>query len=437
MNDTAKHLARFLMKDDPELERRIEAGIENNRKGTGELKIFASDGKPVPGAKVTLRQTGHEFHFGCNAFMIDQFPEAEQNARYEEVFSDLFNLAVIPFYWSDLEPEDGAVRFEKNSPPIYRRPPPDRVLEFCDKYGITPKGHPLLWHLFRPDWLTLEEAGMRKRIRRRFREIAERYADRIGIWDVCNEAQTLKIGTPQSHMPKDHVELAFDLAAEYFPDCVKTYNDDRRWFLYSRTYSPVYLLVKSLQEHGYKVDALGLQYHMFQSLLKDADMFMDPARLFDCLDLYGSLGLPINFSEVSIISRRDLGDGDTFQKLVTEKLYRIWFSHAAVNGIIWWNMVDGTAAYAPLGSEQGENSLRAGLVNYDFTPKPAYTAIRELVNKTWRTNTTLDYVSDGRTNTFRGFYGDYEVTIETDGGTSQHQFRLSKDAMNVFSLTAR
>ncbi|OGV75366.1 MAG: hypothetical protein A3K19_08930 [Lentisphaerae bacterium RIFOXYB12_FULL_65_16] len=433
MNDLAKNIARNLLTDDPEIEGRISRGIEEHRKGSGTIKVVGPDGNPVEGAKVTLRQVRHEFHFGCNAFMIGQFPEAEQNARYEEVFSDLFNLAVVPFYWSDLEPGDGALRFDTNSPPIYRRPPPDLVLEFCDRNGITPKGHPLLWHQFRPNWLSLDELEMQRRIRRRFREIAERYADRIKIWDVCNEAQTMTVGTPKCHMPDNHVELAFELAAEYFPDCIRTYNDDRMWYIYSKTYSPVYLLVKSLLERAYKVNALGLQYHMFQSALKDADKFMTPSRLFDGLDLYGKLNIPINFSEVSIISRRDLGDGDTFQKLVTEKLYRLWFSHAAVNGIIWWNMVDGTAAYAPLGSEQGENSLRAGLVNYDFTPKPAYTALHDLVTREWRTHARLDYTA-GAGNTFRGFYGDYAVTVETDAGTSQHRLKLSKNALNTFTL---
>lgn len=433
MNETALALARDLMADDQEVECRIQSGIENNRKGFGEIVLIDAEGKPVSAATVKLHLTNHEFHFGCNAFMIEQFPEAEQNSGYEKVFSELFNLAVVPFYWSDLEPEDGKLRFDKNSPSIYRRPPPDLVLEFCARNGITPKGHPLLWHNFRPAWLGHDPLEMRQRIRRHFSEISERYASRIKIWDVCNEAQTMSIDRLDREMPEQHVELAFELAAQYFPDCIRTYNDDNMWFRYSKTYTPVYLLVKSLLERGYQVNALGLQYHMFQHLLSEAWRFMNPRCLLHCLDLYGSLGLPVNFSEVSIISRRDLGDGDAFQKLVTEKLYRLWFSHAAVNGIIWWNMVDGTAAYAPLGSEEGENSLRAGLVNYDLTPKPAYTSLHDLIKREWQTDTALAYL-DGKVNRFRGFYGDYDVTIETDAGTFKRRLKLSKDTLNQFKL---
>jgi len=425
MNQTAKDLAQWLLRDDPEVEQRISTGIESNRKGVGEIRLVDHRGQPVTGAEISLTLNRHAFHFGANAFMLGQFPEAAQNEQYEAAFSELFNLAVVPFYWSDLEPEDGVLRFGTNSKPIYRRPPPDQVLEFCERKNIIPKGHPLLWHNFRPGWLSYDEQEMSRRIRRHFAEISARYAERIKIWDVCNEAQTIWVDDPRQHVPEDHVEYAFDLAREFFPDCVKTYNDDNMWFRFSKTYSPVYLLVQSLLQRGYRVDALGLQFHMFHSLLQYADRFMNPRALLRCLDLYGRLNIPINFSEVSIISRRDLGDGDEFQRLVTEKLYRLWFSHAAVNGIIWWNMVDGTAAYAPLGSEDGENSLRAGLVNYDFTPKPAYLALQRLIKNEWHTAVTLDYEA-GKRNVFSGFYGDYAATVKTDAGTFEQSVSLIK-----------
>ena len=173
---------------------------------------------------------------------------------------------------------------------------------------------------------------------------------------------------------------------------------------------------------------------MFEHLLEQANLFMNPRQLFKCLDQYGKLNIPVNFSEVSIISRRDLGDGDEFQRLVTEKLYRLWFSHPATNSIVWWNLVDGTAAYAPLGSEEGENSLRAGLVNFDFTPKPAYRILEQLIKHEWHTETSLDYHRPAE-NMFHGFYGDYETTIKTNRGTCTRTISLSKDSDNMICIT--
>ncbi|MDA3797705.1 MAG: endo-1,4-beta-xylanase [Kiritimatiellae bacterium] len=432
MNEFAKGLLKDFVFDD-EINSRIEAGIEQNRKGFGKIILTDANGDAVEGATIKFKQKKHEFQFGCNAFMFNQFPEAEQNAQYEEVFSDIFNLAVVPFYWADLEPEQGTQRFGSDSKPIYRRPPPDDVLDFCERKNITPKGHPLLWHCFRPDWLSHDQMEMKASITKRFKEISERYADRIKIWDVCNEAQTIAIDSFDHQIPDNHVELAFDLAQKYFSTCTKTYNDDRMWYHFSKNYSPVYLLVKSLLERGYKVDALGLQYHMFAGQLQYANKFMNTKYLFNCLDQYGKLGLPINFSEVSIISSRNLGDGDEFQRQVVEKLYKLWFSHAAVNGIIWWNMVDGTAAYAPIGSEEGENSLRAGLVNYDFSLKPAYKALHKLIKEDWQTDETLEYAL-GAENKFHGFYGEYDVEIETNSGKYHRELKLSKGSINHFKL---
>ncbi|MGE9289780.1 MAG: endo-1,4-beta-xylanase [Puniceicoccales bacterium] len=435
LTDKARGLLQHLLIDNPEIEHRIKTGTEENRKGWGRIELVDSEGSPVEAASVSLKQVKHEFHFGCNAFLLDQLPEAGKNAQYRELFSDLFNLAVVPFYWCDLEPEEGQLRFTKDSRPIYRRPPPDLVLDFCKEHNMTPKGHPLLWHLFRPEWLPHDEAGMRRHIHRRFQQIAERYADRIPIWDVCNEAQTLTVNEPSAHIPEDHVEFAFELAERYFPNCIRTYNDDRIWYRYSKTYTPVYLLARYLLERGYKMDALGLQFHMFDGTLPFADQYLSPVNLFDCFDLYDRLNIPVNISEISIISSHELGDGDAFQDIVTEKLYRLWFSHHALNGIVWWNLVDSTAAYAPLGNESvGENKYRAGLVNYDMTPKPAYKTLKRLIHEEWQTHPKLEY-TQGAPNQFRGFYGDYEVTVKTNQGTSTHNITLSNQALNQFKLT--
>lgn len=436
MNELAKELCKFLVREDAEVGFRIKQGTEMYRKGFGRINLTGAEGKPIRHARIRLKQVSHEYLFGCNAFMFNQFPEAEQNRRYEETFASLFNEAVIPFYWSDLEPEDGKPRFASGSTPIYRRPPTDEVLDFCERRGITPKGHPLCWHCFAPQWLPETSTELMRRLDRRFAEIAERYGSRIFLWDCVNEAQTrnphLCKNTPA--FPDHHVDEAFRLADRHFPTATLLYNDNQRWWNHQGDYSPVYLLVRSLQEHGRRVGGLGLQYHMFDNLLHgEHESFMNPRILFACLDLYGKLGIPVNFSEVSIISRRDLGDGDAFQELVTEKLYRLWFSHPATDAITWWNLVDGTAAYAPLGSEQGENSLRAGLVNYDFTPKPAFKTLEHLIKREWHTETELDY-RDGIMNQFHGFYGDYEAEISTDSGTFQRRVKLSRESRNISEL---
>ncbi len=77
-----------------------------------------------------MEQVRHEFLFGSNIFMLNGYDTPEKNRRYEAVFTQLFNFASAPFYWRDLEPERGKVRFAGNSPAIYRRPHPTRSYRF-------------------------------------------------------------------------------------------------------------------------------------------------------------------------------------------------------------------------------------------------------------------------------------------------------------------
>ncbi|MBO7404972.1 MAG: endo-1,4-beta-xylanase, partial [Clostridia bacterium] len=166
---------------------RIRTGIEQNRKRDAVIRIVSD--APLP-ADITVRaeQKNHEFRFGANLFMLDEFECGEKNALYRAKFPEVFNLATLPFYWSDLEPVEGQPRFAKDSPRVYRRPAPDLCLEYCRERGIEPKCHCLNYDNFTPAWLagaTVEEH--KQKLDRRFREIAERYADAIPSFEVTNE----------------------------------------------------------------------------------------------------------------------------------------------------------------------------------------------------------------------------------------------------------
>lgn len=440
MNELAQAVAGNLLRDDPESEARIAAGIAANRKGWGRLSLVHPDGTPVTRASVAYRQLGHEYRFGCNAFMLEQFAEAEKNAAYEEAFAALFNLAVVPFYWNAIEPEEGRLRFSRDSAPIYRRPPPDVVLDFCEARGIMPKGHLLFWHTALPDWLPRERPAIARCLERRVRELAERYAGRIPVWDVANEALQWNPILGRT-LPDDHVETAFRLAGRYFPETTELlYNEGtlESWGWFHGAYTPLYLLARHLLAAGLPLRGVGLQAHMFRQAGAAgggwSGLHLDPRFIFAHLDLYARLGVPLNISEITITAHRDLGDGDAFQQQVAEKLYRIWFSHAATNGIVWWNLVDGTAAFAPQNSELGENQYRGGLLNYDLSPKPAYRALQRLIREDWHSAGAFNY-TEGGANQFHGFYGDYALTIQTGHGTFDRQIRLSRSAAATFTLT--
>jgi GH35 family endo-1,4-beta-xylanase len=164
-SEEAQRYLSFLLKEDAEIDFKIKYGTEMYRKGFGHITLVDSDGNELSAAGIKLKQKSHEYKFGCNAFMLGSFPDAERNQRYEEEFASLFNLAVLPFYWSWIEPEKGKPRFSDDGNFVYRRPAPDRVLEFCNKHNITPKGHPLCWHHRLVARLRPQERRQAKRLR--------------------------------------------------------------------------------------------------------------------------------------------------------------------------------------------------------------------------------------------------------------------------------
>jgi hypothetical protein len=165
------------------------------------LTVVDADGTALSDAQIEAVQSTHDFLFGCNLFFLDGYETEAENHAYEARFAQLFNFGSAPFYWSDLEPEQGKPRFAKNSPRIYRRPPPDLAVEFAQKHGITLKGHPLMWNHFYPSWLPKDKDQVAKAISTHMAEIAERYADKIKIWDVVNE--TLNAPRPEIILPDD------------------------------------------------------------------------------------------------------------------------------------------------------------------------------------------------------------------------------------------
>lgn len=61
----------------------------------------------MAGAVLEIRQTTHEFLFGCNLFALGQLDSPDLNRKYEEAFAQIHNFATLPFSWRELEPEDG------------------------------------------------------------------------------------------------------------------------------------------------------------------------------------------------------------------------------------------------------------------------------------------------------------------------------------------
>ena len=420
------------------LKAKVDVGIENNRKGYGTLEI-KSEGTPVAGAKVHLKQKTHEFKYGANIFMLDEMETEEKNKKYREYFKDCFNMATLPFYWSDLEPEKGKPRYAKDSPKIYRRPAPDLCIEYCEENGIEPREHALAYDHFFPKWLSKTDINQNKReLERRFKEISERYADKYPTIEDTNE---LGWDTAQSaiYRSDDFLTFCYNLADKYFPAnelCINEWSGGI-WDGKATTRDGYYLYIENTLLKGARIDAVGMQYHMFHRLEDEYNAtrkYYDPMHLYRIMDLYAKLNKPLQITEVTIPAYSNADEDEQLQAEIIKYLYSIWFSHPNVEQIIYWNLVDGYAAFAPIGDMTcGENYYYGGLIRHDMTPKPAYYAIKDLFQNQWHTDVTVESNEKG-TAVFKGFYGKYEAEITADGKTYTKEIEIGKNGVNWITI---
>lgn len=401
--------------NDPAVKGRIERGIRDHRMADALLRLPSVK----PGTQVRVEQTTHAFAFGGNLFLLGDCGSDEKNRRYEAAFGTLLNAGTVPFYWRDLEPTPGKLRFAADSPHIYRRPPPDRVVAFGESKKLYLHGHPLVWNLRRwsmPDWIPPQtsKAECERLIEKRIREIADRYGRRFQRWDVVNESLR---HLPDVPMPDDYVFKAFKLAEKYLPAAAKLSINDYQW---GQAYHDQ---IRDLLRRGAKVDVIGVQFHLFDVKaplqIARGSKAHAPEVFFTGLDRLAKLNRPIHISEITIPEPLPGEAGREIQAQLAVNWYRLWFSHPAVEAITWWNVADGGAA-------AGEPGV-SGLLDKEMKPKAVYHALDRLINREWKTRLSLP-AEAGKPLTFRGFKGDYRVSWTDAAGTARSaSFRLTKN----------
>ena len=350
----------------------------------------------------------------------------------------------------------------------WRRPSTDQIVEFCEQKGIQMHGHVLVWgtrghgiprwwsELMTPEELTnwkkyfpnqnpvrlrskekqtsewgnmsFEECAkafpdypkaLDNAFENRIKQIAERYKGRIQSWDVVNEsnedyfADRIQENLPIAKsrygiMNGDYPYKALKWAEKYFPSEVAlNINDYRRKPSYTAQ-------VQRLQERGCKIDVMGLQMHLMKVQqcqdIANGVKIQTPSQVRQYIDWASKANLPLHMSEITITAPTQDERGFMIQAIITQQLYRLWFSQEKMMGITWWNTVDGCG-------KKGEPAV-SGIFFRDMKEKPAYWALDQLINHDWKTNTTVKADENGKVQ-FRGFKGKYRITYKDHKGKTQ------------------
>ena len=281
--------------------------------------------------------------------------------------------------------------------------------------GVHVKGHPLCWHTACAPWLMefSNEEILRRQLERIHRDVTA-YKGVIDMWDVINEVVIMpvfdKYDNAITRICKDLgrirlVKEVFAAAKESNPDAVLLIND----FNTSVSYE---ILLEGLLEAGVPISAIGIQSHQHQG-------YWGLEKLNDVLERFSRFGLPIHFTENTLISGElmpphivDLNDwqvdawpstpeGEERQAREITEMYSVLFAHPPPSGF----------------------------VREDNSEKPSYHALMKLIHGEWETHETLTTDSEGRLS-FTGFKGEY--ALRSDHGDAA--FSLGNDLSGPLTL---
>ena len=373
-----------------------------HRIGEALVRVVDKNGKPVADKDLVLNQKSHEFLFGSGAFDFLEYEGKKGDPERLEKWLKMFNYGTLPFYWGFYEPKEGSVEFESRM----------EAAKILKSNNVTIKGHPLCWHTVCADWLMdyLDEVIMDKQLARINRDVTA-FKGVIDIWDVINEVVIMpvfdKYDNAVTRLCKRYGQV--ELVKEVFA-AAKAANPDGMFLINDFNTSPKYeeLLEKCL-DAGVEISAIGIQSHQHQG-------YWGTEKLYDVLKRFSRFGLPIHFTENTLVSGslipeyiEDLNDwqvkewpttiaGEERQAKEWEEMYRILFADPNIKAITGWDFADGAWLNAP-----------SGLVTVDNREKPAYKKLLSLVKGEWWTKDQVIRTNSDGIVSVKGTKGTYEI----------------------------
>lgn len=372
---------------DQALDQRIDA----LRKGTFTITIPPKGRRQIT-VPVSYRLRRHAFLFGTalNAKYLLADPATDADARhYQETVQTYFNAAVAEnvHKWHAMENQQGVLRDDQAL----------ALWQWCHDHQLTMRGHCVYWGVdqFVPAWVkTLPPTELQAALDQRLRHVLDLFRGKIPEWDLNNEMM---------HQDYFARTLGYKNGANYFlqaqalaPEirwCVNEYN-----IMSGNQVDQYVAQIRTLLDAGAKVGGIGDQAH-FSGRVPPND------KLWAVLDKLGQFGIPVKITEFDIDTHDEVQ-----QAADTRRFYKLCFAHPAVNGILMWGFWEG-AHWRP----------NAALWRKDWSIKPNGQAYIDLM-KEWQSDGTVRPDAHGRI-TFRGFYGDYEITA----GNQTWQVSLTKD----------
>lgn len=291
---------------------------------------------------------------GCNTWGY-QGP-----SLFADYFTSIFNYATLPFYYSQVVPEESKYDYDRR----------DELLEWCEAYGIMPKGHPL-WFGHgntNPKWMFGKSYKELSAFAREYiKRTVTRYRGRIKVWDSINEphdwANCFNFTQPEL---MDLTRICCETVRESDPDAVSIINVCLPFAEYVAgkfvCYGPVFekpvsplTFFEQAIDKGIDFDVVGVQLYF------PARDMVAVSRL---LDEYARFGKPVHITEMGVPGGSVRGEKDNIENADPqsqigltrggwhspwdehiqadwlEQFYTLAASKPEITALTWWDFID-------------------------------------------------------------------------------------------------
>ncbi len=333
------------------------------------------------------------FLLGANCFW---YPERANECG--ALFTESFNYATLPFYWSRVEPVKGELRLENL----------DAQVAWLGRNGLKKKGHPLFWYLSLPAWVDLfsDYSLLQAHVRERIQSLCGRYRGRVEYYDVVNEMHNWNVLSKERMYELTRLACSCARAADPLARLVVNVNEPFGEYMardvlhLDRTMVPIDVkrqlatpedYVEELLREEVDFDAIGVQMYYGAGAVFCRDLF-EISRYFD---KYERFGKEVHLTEMGVPSAEGpdpldsshvhnyCGDtpwrasdsgfwhGPWTEELQAEFIdgcYRVLMGKPFIKAITYWDFCDAFPHFF----------THCGLVDRDLKPKKSYEALLKL-----------------------------------------------------------
>ena len=380
--------------------------IKTVRKGDFTVIVKDKDGNVIPDAQVELDMFEHEFHIG-NAFN-SQIYKNENYKKYHEI---MFNAGVVEhsMKWAPYEQNPDETK---------------RQVEGAVAAGVKyMRGHTLIWErdfgsdgktYLMPERLFKDDAYKNKEYllsesENHIDKICAEYPDMVD-WDVSNEIIFNK------RFREFHGN---DLIVEWFK-YTREATDGKANLYYNETShftdeerTEMYKYLDWFEEAGVDYDAIGIQSHYDVA---------DRCNMDRIIELYDKLR---TYNKTMKVTEFSCNVEDKLQASMLRDVLILTFAEEQMDGFLMWGFWDGV----------NFASKSAPIYDTNWNLKNGGKVFADLVyNKWWTRDAKANTDKDGRA-VINGFYGDYDVTVSSNGVTKTEMVAFHKGYDNVIEIT--